>query len=527
MRKAIQYKVGRGFVLTHVNIDVVRILLATTKRLELHGVSGTHEECSYQDLRYIPEGTIGMKFDDNLITHWEFPNFNTLEIPETFLQELYIPNKEEIIVLGCDPKFEIGYISNKSDGYGYYQFSCYAKGWFKFAWYKRRIYFLGEGYCVGHTEVVGQQCVSTYCQGQIDVCGNHMNILRKPLYSQPNLRNGHKEGVIVEIHGVEHRIKVEKTHDLVVTYIEENAVVVETSEGHYRFKYRRPNFSVNLGDIVECANTFVLKVRDDKRIAEPKDAYERIEASLTYMTFVKALRRGLEHQMITDRYQVFPEPKIIKDEKLFDSVLLTGTLVSLQGKFYQYQPRDIVKTVAAVGALIESLDYHLVKRLGYSDFLSMYQEAGADFTDAIKNVEEDGGFDFGLSSGLDRVITQDDDIVKNVDNQIAFEVGRDLSSSRLLDIAIRVVEEMPILSRTKHLVTCANQILPYSNIHCSACTYRNAIKYIVNYVSSFGEFGDTGVTPYGLVKRNVRRGIIRRNGSRVRKKGDIDHGGDD
>jgi len=394
-----------------------------------------------------------------------------------------------------------------------------------FAWHRRRLIYLGLGYNVGHVEVLGDRCISTHCQGTIRLGGQDIPISRKPLFSLPNLGRGHAEGVIFEIHGVEHRIKVEKTHDLIVTHLEPDAVVVETSEGDYRFKYRRPQFPLHLGSIVECANTVIFKHRTDKVFAETKESYDRIENSLTYMPFLKALRRGMELNENKERYQVKPYPKLIRDEKLYSSILTAGSLVSLQRKFGQYHPRDIVRTVGAIGAIIESTNYGVPKKLPYKDYLNYYSNVGLEFVDVIEGVDCDLEFDFGFSCGLDEVVRRDNTIIECVDNPIEEEVRRDAYGLTMLESSIRIVEEMPQLARTQHHKICDVQIMRVSNLHCSACVYNNAVKYLNAYVASYGHWSNDDRTDlYEFVRKNriYRLAPWRRTtayGSRAKKKG--------
>lgn len=500
MKNVIQYRAGVGLVFTKLNTDVVGMLMGSTNLLTLEGIDPVYPDCASHDLRYLPEGSNGMKIAGEQIIHWEFPNFSTLEVPESYLRELYIANRRGIVMLGDDPRVEIGYIANKSDGYGYLLFSCYADKWYSFAHYRRKIYFLGEGYRVGHVEVVGDINVSTHYQGQILLDKKWVNVQRKPLFSQSNLINGHKEGIIFEIHGVEHRIKVEKTHDLVLTRIDENSVVVETCDAKERFCYRKPLFDVTIGDIVECVNTHVIKLRSDKRIAEPKAAYDRIENSLTYLTFAKALRRGLEDQDDPTRYQVKPEHKVILDEKLYGLIQMNGKLVSLQGMFPQYHPRDVMRTVQAAGGILEGITYACIRKLKYSVFVQLVSEAKIDCIEQITNeLDNPLCFDFGRKMALEEILAQDKEIVRGVidQEQLDFE-----SLAVKADVIEAACELVTIIDpgNCEHTKLCSNQMLRASVIQCTRCAYNHSVRCLVDYVSTCGNWDEvrTGQGLYGL-----------------------------
>jgi len=492
--------------MTTVNVSVVDMVLGSYHGLKMEGHLAISSDCSFQDLRYLNEGSVGMTLNGNVISHWEFPNFSVLEVPEATLEELYIQNGDEVAVLGSAPRIEIGYIANKTDGDAYMMFSCWAGEWYSFVHYKRVITYLGTGYRCGHVEVIGDKAFSTHSYGDIRVNDALITITRKGLWSQYDPR-GHKEGLICELYGVEHRIKVQRTHDLIVTGLPENGVIVETSDGKRRYKYRLPDFPLNLGDIVECANTFVKRIRIDKKVAEPCDAYDRIENSLTYTTFGARLMSVLKKMKTMERRQIFVVPKIIMDEYLYTNITARGRINALCDMFPQYDPRDIARTVRAMGGVMEALNYVMPRRMSYDTFVALYSNIGQiqpkiDTTEFGKV-----GFDFKNLLEIEQsVILVDEGMVQGAATNLEFSLGRNLSYDEMFEAAIRVLDEIPI-EKARHTKICNAEFLRVSHIRCPGCIYANAAKFVVEYVASLGNCGDVSLTNahLGLYRRNVRR----------------------
>jgi len=501
MSAALQFVKDVGFITTYVNRKVAQMVLGTSERLTLPGINSVFCDCSFQDLRYLREGGFGMKLDNEIIVHWEFPNFSTLDVPLAGLNELYIKNSDEVIVFGDNPTREIGYVANKSDGNPYNMFSCFAGQWFSFAHYKRKLYFLGEGYRVGHVEVVGAIAGSNHYQGDILLNGLWQKVMRKPLFSQPDFQRGHKEGVILEIEGIEYRVKIENSHDLRVVEIRDDSVIVATQDLLFVDRYRLPDFFIEVNDIVECYNTHVLRRRVDKKVAELKPVFDRIEKALDYCTLLRHFKPLVMAQSNHDRIQLKPVPRLIMDGALFAAAVTIGQVSSLISQFPQYDARDIARTVQCMGTNMESLNYSVQKRCYYEMFCELYDQVPIPQVRATQ-VMSQTKFVFDFSEL--RATVEQDQIILRGDDVVRLSNFVDVSESLMFEAAIQVVEVTPAKLLRTHSKLCEQQILKYSAVACPLCIYNESVKYLVNRMSSYAS-SDVNVSKYGLYRRNTAR----------------------
>jgi len=519
MQREVQYRPGHGMVFSMVQSQLAQMLLFSTERLQMDGMCSVQPDCSFPELEYLPKYTRGMTIDGKVITHWEFPNFATLEFKLSDLQGMYIQNRDELLVLGNDPENEIQYIANKSDGYAYNMFSCYAQGWHSFAHYQRRLYYLGDTYRVGHVEVVGTHYVSTHYQGKIFVNHEWRDVSRKPLFSQPDFVRGHTEGIIVMLNGVENRVKIFKTHDLIVTALTEEYVIVETADAIRRLKCPLPKFPLSLGLIVEYQEGHITKIRSDKKRAELVSAYDRIENSLTYSGFKKGFRDGLFQTQSKDRYQVKLEEMIIFDPKLFSSIMNNGSLLSLYHIFPAYPKMAIARTVRASGYFLESVFYSRLHSHSYEEFLEMYQPLRLLETPLIQVNDPVLLREFDFEQELksvelqERLILQRPEVIRN-------EIHDDVQVDRAIETAMRVVSEITPKQLSSHTKTCMSQVLKCSYYQCALCMYNSAVKLLVQYVHNYTAHYVETIGMNGLHYRDVsvRDGVNQRVKPKIKYK---------
>jgi len=484
--KKIKYKPGIGFVMVTGSTDVECLLLGACPDLRQPGHVPRIGDCSFQDVRSVPELANGMLLYDKPIVHWEFPNFSTLDLKMSVLETMYVKGETDVITLGTDVFNEIGYITNKSDGEPYMMFSCRTDKWYSFAHFRSRIQFLGEGYRVGHVEVLKKLCVSTHYQGKIRINNEWIGVKRKPMWDQPDLQRGCKEGVIIELTGVEYRIKAELTHDLMLTLISDDSATVVTSDGSYTIRMRLPLCSVQVGQIVECAGGTIIRARPDKYSAETRETYERIENSIDYQSFQGRFRKFFRDVMVLPRRQLKKEPHLIADSKLFDAIQKTGSLLTLQNCFKQYCPRDIALTVRACGAVMESISYQVERKLNYNTYLEIYTELGKDFVPAQYDDTVDAkyllNFEFDM---LKKVVISQECMLRNDElSVVQLEHEDNLGDDYMFEAAVRVVEAVELGQLVTHSKSCQNQMLKYSTLKCNLCVYNQSVKYLIDRVTN-------------------------------------------
>jgi len=519
MQREVQYRPGHGMVISMVQSQLAQMLLFSTEKLKMEGMFPVQPDCSFPELEYLPKYTQGMMMDGKVITHWEFPNFATLEFKSDDFQGMYIQNRDELLSLGNNPESEIQYIANKSDGHAYNMFSCYAQGWHSFAHYQRRLYYLGDSYRVGHVEVVGNHYVSTHYQGDIFVNREWKQVSRKPLFSQPDFVRGHSEGIILMLNGVENRVKIFKTHDLIVTALTEDYVIVETADAIRRLKCPVPKFSLSLGLIVEYQEGHITKIRSDKKRAELVSAYDRVENSLMYSGFKKAFREGLCQNQNKDRYQIKLEEMLIFDPKLFSSIMNNGSLLSLYHLFPAYPKMAIARTVRASGYFLESVFYSRMYSHSYEQFLDMYQPLKLLETPLVHVNDpillREFNFDQELKSVelQERLILQRPEVIRN-------EIHDDVQVDRAIETAMRVVSEITPKQLSAHTKTCMSQVLKCSCYQCALCVYNSAVKLLVQYVHNYTSDYVETLGLEGLCYRDVsvRDGVNQRMKPKIKYK---------
>jgi hypothetical protein len=434
----------------------------------------------FTDLRYLPQNSTNLRVYGQQVLHWHFPNFSTLEIPRARLDQLVLVMEEQSYPLGKGAQTEIAYVANKSPGIPYYMFSCYTDRWHSFSHHMGEIAYMGPHYRVGHVEVVRGQFVSSHYQGQIYHEGQWQKVQRKSLWDGPDYGRGHAEGVILSLDGVEHRIKIYATHDLLVTDVDDVSIIVETAEGKYRFRYEHPEFQVLKGQIVEVVGTLVSRVRIDKYKAEVAEAYDRIEGSLLYGQFRDRIIKLYTSKIV--RTQVKPEPRLIDDPLIMDAIERQGDTFTVVSNFSQYRPLDVVYTMQAMGVIIESTKYQMTTALNYNQFKYMY--SGMPMQEPVSKLITSEGFDFSAIPDLELIRQQEHTIIEGVLNPDLEEKSHVMSYIDTLDKARLLVESADPKTYYKHTKICQAQLMPFSPYQCFACEYRRAVQMLYDEIAN-------------------------------------------
>jgi len=495
----LRYVPGKGFLHDKSYTDILSIFLSLSNIITKEGVKGKYDECSFTDLRKLPLLAKNVEIDGEPIVHWEFPTFSTLELNQDYLERLFIENRNEYVNFGSKPSVEIGYIANKSDGRPYNMFSCYTTKWHSFAHCARKLYYLGESYRVGHVELVGQVNISTHYIGTILLNGVEVKVHQKPLFSQCDPR-GHKEGVIVEVFGIEHRVKVERTHDLVVTHVDSERVQVETNDQLVQCLIVVPRYPIDLGTILECVEGYAIRSRPDKRVAEGKPAYDRVEQGISFIEFNRRLKVGISLTENKDRYQVMPLIGLIADRQLSYEIPLVGSMIDMAERYPQYHPRDLARTIQSYGAIFESTEYVLSHHVNYDKWLEMY-DGKFVMLPGVVGINKTNLFDF-RDVDVMGVKEQEQVIIDNCDLPIVDSYIQHASEDLLYETAVRIVEETLPKDLRMHTKMCSNQILKWGVTFCPLCAHNNAVKFLVDKMASYSSMvcPVSGIGP--LYRRN-------------------------
>jgi hypothetical protein len=288
------------------------------------------------------------------------------------------------------------------------------------------------------------------------------------------------EGVILNLDGVEHRIKIYATHDLLVTEVDDVSIIVETAEGKYRFRYEHPNFQIQLGQIVEVIGSQISRVRIDKYNPEVADAYDRIEGSLFYGEFRDRIVKLYTPKIV--RTQVMPEPRLIDDPLIMDAIERQGDTFTIVSNFSQYRPLDIVYTIQAMGVILESTKYQMTTALNYNQYKHMY--LGMPMQEPIQKLITTEGFDFSLIPDLEMIREQEYTIIEGVLNPDLEEKSQIISYIDTLDKARQLVESADPKTYYKHTKICEAQLLRFSPYQCFACEYRRAVQMLYDEIAN-------------------------------------------
>jgi len=493
----LRFMKGAGFVRRDVKTDLASMVSSCDPKFRNECYLPMKMDMSYQDLRYLPEVGAKLTYDEVKIIHWEFPNFSTLEIDQESLSNLILTVQGKSIPLGTTSYLPVGYFANKSDGEAYMLFSFFANQWYTLAHFRRQVLFLGPGRRVGHVEYVRGVFVSTTYNGQVYHEGKWVDVLLKPLYNLPSLIHGHKEGVIMELDGIEYRVKNVKTHDLLVTRIDHDAVKLQTNDSKKGFRYDPPSFQVQKGDIVEVAMGRIIRMRDDKRCAEMIESYERIERSLLLGPLVKQIYQIGTDEIALQREQIFVKHRLIKDRRLMDALESNGSVMVIQKMFPDYDCRDVVQTMGAMGCILESNRYVRPRILTYHKYVDIYHDLLTVFpkeeiivlTDDIhRECPRLPGQQFLFkASDLEQIHAQEDEIISAAVSQETEDFITDSSVDTMLYTTAEYVRNADPRVVNFHTKRCLVSVLKYSSETCAACMYNEAVRKLVDYVGGYAE----------------------------------------
>lgn len=477
--EVVSYDRTLGFVKMRPNYGASSCFIQSSDLIRANVGYNSVTECSFQSMQFLPTDGNVYRIDDKIVTHWEFPDFFTSDLNESYMNELYIEVHGRKISLGSNPSIRANYILDKSDGHPYMMFSVYAGAWYSFAHYLRKVIFLGKGYRVGHVEVVANkkqsqpnQFVSQYdpksgfITGEIFFESAWRPVSKKEARSFPNMTYGHSEGIIVEVMGTEYRLKNKKTHDLMVTFKDRQCIVLETSDQLVKKKYMLPEFPVSLGDIVECCNGEVTRIRADKSVAETSAAYSRIENSISCAQFMNKIRREVTGEEI-ERLDI--DTKVIFDNNLYNDLLNRNEIIGIVSKYFNYRPRDIIRTVLAMGGLCNSGVFSFPKNLlNYSEFVRIHKDPKISLV-FLEMVHEIPVFEMGDDDRFNFIDASVDDLIEEEISPVNYDMDA------VFDGAIEVLSTIMPGMDTVHEVGCDF----LETVQCYKCLVDNAKQYVM------------------------------------------------
>jgi len=264
------------------DIRVVNSMVGTNEVVTCNGYDTGPEECYWNDVQHLPYVGTNIQIEGNFIKHWEFPNFEVPNLTQEYASRLYVNHCAETLVLSPDADVRIDYMANKSIGLSYYYFSVFTREWHYFSHYKNKLHYWGKGYHVGQIQIVGDRCGSTDYRGVVRFEDGERPVIQKPLYNLPDYDRGNKDGVIISVFGVEHKLK-HYAHDLCVSEIGELHLIADTNDRLRRIRCPLPNEVPKIGDLIEIVGSIVTRVRSDKSEAETFHEFDQIENSLSYI----------------------------------------------------------------------------------------------------------------------------------------------------------------------------------------------------------------------------------------------------
>jgi len=471
--------------------------LNSTVRLRSDLKDGSTLGCSYNSLQYLPYNGVRYYVDDNLITHYEFPNFAISEFEEKvgqeFIFERHVRDSKGIVCQGIPVKTgpnasrEVNYVCDKSSGYPYMLFSVYAKGWYTFAHYKRMVYFLGSGYRFGHVEICGGTAVSAFVDGNIIVNDKIFSIQKKELYDMPNLHIIVGEGLIMCVDGVEHRVKMNASHDLMVTSVDDISVTLATCDTIEQVRYRKPAPDVlipKVGMIVECEGSNVKRERDDKTVAETSVAYRFIEDSLLIGRMTRYLRQAIPMRNERHQSKVKCDPQIIFDRALFDLICSKRTVREVQQANATYLSYNVCRTIHAMGGLFTGDTYRFGASVSFDHFVSIYKKTPVKYYELMSFIDHSSEFlcDFDFSATI--FDSESAPVEAPVDIPV-ISITDDTFEGALEVIKYRIPGDT-----VRHSLLC-NRKLRYDK-GCFLCLQSAAIRVINLRLMKYASVGDDG-----------------------------------
>jgi len=298
-------------------------------------------------------------FENVRVKSWAIPNLKVEDLMLTDIDKIGFESEVKLFQAN-KITMPIEYVINKSDGKPAKAISYLTDKWHWMIFYEGHFYYQGEGYKVGHIEVLEDVAVSTDVRGRIYLNG-YFELKYKEKLTSPNLRLPYREGMIVMLYGTEYRIKRRPSWEMIVIDRTDSEYILSSAEGTYRRKYLIKQ-EYKVGEVVEVDNFEIIRKRD----TSPSYEYQIIKI-LNSMPFAHVSLRILQEGEVVPRNRD-EDSKIIIDEKMYQDIVQGIPLSEICKNNPDYRSRDILYTATMIGVRYYGLEMFNQDILSYDDF---------------------------------------------------------------------------------------------------------------------------------------------------------------